>query len=354
MPTNISRRHEQGRLVVVAGVLTAIFAVGAASAAAAPRVTEYPTQPNARTFDTNSGGWAPEVEINGVCVPSLTCPNVSASFVAEGGAGGGGGFLTTQISPPDSLAAALTESTVTFRSPPFRYSGARGAEPDRLTFRITRQADVAKFLSLLDDSADFSVQIVDVSGDVKRDALTLIPKQTLADAPAWAQLQPVQLDPEDLIRGRRYRIEIITTYVTDVILFPDANADYDNVRLRAVYNPKTADNKRNISITVLRRFFKQGPPKSVVVKNGKMLVRARCPRQAPTSCRIAATGLVNKGGARITETRRKLVRPGGAKTFRLRVKRPEALAADHATIRLRVQTGSTRATVFKRVKLRVK
>ncbi len=352
MPINSSRRHNQRRLFVVSGVVTAIFAIGAASALAAPRVTEYPTQPNARTFDTDSGGWAPEIEINGVCVPSLTCPNVSAGFVAEGGAGGSGGYLTTQISPPDSLAAALTESTVTFRSPPFRYTGAGGQDPDRVTFRITRQAEVAKFLSLLDDSADFSVQIVDVTGDVQREALTLVPKQTLDDAPAWARVQPVHLDPDELDRGNRYRIEIITTYVTDVILFPDANADYDNVRLRAVYNPNTTDNKPNISITVLRRFFKQGPPKSVVVKNGKMLVRARCPRQAPTSCRIAATGLTNKGGARITETRRKLVRPGGAKTFRLKVRNP--VTSDHATIRLRVQTGSTRATVFKRVKLRFK
>jgi hypothetical protein len=341
----------QGRALIAAAMTTAALGVGTTSAGAEPIVTEYPTQPNARTFDTNSGGWAPEIQQDGVCVPSLTCPNVRAQYESADGEGGQGGYLRTSISPPDSLAAALVTSEVIYRSPPFLYNGARGNEPDRLTFRISRRANVEDFLAILNDSAEFTVQIVDVAGGGHNSGVTLVEQQTLAGTPEWAQVQPVQLDTDDLKKKHRYRIEIITTYVTDAILFPDATSDYDNVKLRAVFNP---DSRRHrIRIPELRRLLRQGPPKTAVYRNGKLRVRVPCPKKATDPCVVAATGMVKKGGRPITDTRRKRIKPGAAKTVRLKVRKPEKLVGQKkATIRLRVATGGSRVTVFKRVTIR--
>jgi hypothetical protein len=318
-------------------------------ASAAPVVKEYPLQPNARNFEFSSGGWAPEVQIDGVCVPGLTCPMVRAQYESTGGAGGNGGYLRTEINPP-TLAAALTVSHVIFRSPPFRFDGVRGKDPDRLTFRITRRADVDKFLSLLNDEAEFAVHIIDVGQGTPNAGITVVPFQTLAGAPEWSNAAPVNLEPDDLTIGRRYRIEIITRYVTDAVVIPMASADYDNVRLRAVFNPDA--NRRQIRVPELRRLLRQGPPKSASLKNGRLTTRVRCPAKAPQGCKVAATGLVRKGGRPVTNTQTRRIRAGGGKAVRLKVKDGALDGKKFAIIRLRVQSGNSNATVFKRVRIR--
>lgn len=339
------------RVLSLAGLgvfAVALSATGVAGAATVGK--EYPLQPNARNFEFSSGGWAPEIQIDGVCVPSVTCPIVRAQYEPMGGAGGKGGFIRAEINPP-SLAAALTVTHVIWRSPPFKFFGVRGRNPDRLTFRVARRADVDKFLSLLNDEAEFAVNIVDVTSGVATQGITVVPFQTLAGAPDWVTATPVQLAPDDLTINRKYRIEIITRFVTDAVVIPHASADYDNVRLRAVF--KSEPIRAQISVSELRRLLRQGPPKSARLKKGRLTTRVRCPAKATKGCKVAATGVLKKGGRPITNTQTRRIKPGNGKAVRLKVKDPADLAGrKHAIIKLRVQSGSSKVTVFKRVKVR--
>lgn len=96
----------------------------------AARVTsDYPSAA-ARTLSNGKAGWKGSVAYHGgLCVPSLTCPAVSNTVPASGGAGGGhDGFLRTGLG---SLLGVAADSNGTFESAPFAYKGRRARRPTR-------------------------------------------------------------------------------------------------------------------------------------------------------------------------------------------------------------------------------
>ncbi|HNG57787.1 MAG TPA: hypothetical protein PLX70_10130, partial [Solirubrobacterales bacterium] len=107
----------------------------------------YPSG-NVSTFATGNGGWTSSTDYGGVCVPAVTCPELSGSYQSTGGAAGGSdGYIRTD-SGELTVASLLSTSTHTWRSPAFTYNGVGGAQPEGLHFSVGVNPAVAQLLNL--------------------------------------------------------------------------------------------------------------------------------------------------------------------------------------------------------------
>ena len=91
------------------------MAVLPAQASAVDATSEYHPDLDARSFVTSVGGWTESSSETGLCVPVLSCPEITNEWVASGGTGGASdGHLRTSIA---DLLGVAGESQGIWTSP---------------------------------------------------------------------------------------------------------------------------------------------------------------------------------------------------------------------------------------------
>lgn len=222
------------------GVVAALSAIAAlAFAASASAVTtEYHPEVDSRGFVASQGGWTssqlrggPVGELTCLLEP-VTCPSVESTWVPAGGANeatdpeNSDGFLRTEIS---GLASVLTDTTISWVSPPFTYNGAEGETPNSLTFILARRTNASALLELASDER-YSV-FIDRAGSAS--SITVVEEADLTNASDWTAIPPVQLDPGALTVGETYQLRIEVNLSLPVSVIPTGTIDWDNVILSA-------------------------------------------------------------------------------------------------------------------------
>jgi hypothetical protein len=291
----LMRRHSRTHLAL-------LFAVGAAAAAFAPvagaaTVSKYHPQRNSRTFAHSAGGWrSHEAYGPGLCIPGVNCPTVTDSYASHGGVGRGhDGYLSTRLS---SLTGVAAQSRGVWRSPAFRYRGAKGKRPRLLSLSLTRRSRVAALLDVVGNSANYTVEIVRAGNGV---AVTPVDHRKVKQTKSWTRTN-VRLRPGALKIGRRYFVRVTTEFKTGVDVFPDATADYDNVFVRASRGGG-------------------GGRHTAVLHGNRLRIRVGCSRKyRPGRCKIKTSGLVHRRGPRVTRAGFAKVRAGHRKTVTMRVR----------------------------------
>ena len=215
----------------VTAVAAAIaISVGTASAAAAVTTDYHPTT-ESRTFATTDGGWTSGTTRSSVlCINGVTCPVVTNSFVATGGADGDG-FIRTQ-SGPTTVASLLNTTTATWTSPDFVYDGAAGATPDSVFFSLARRVTAGSLLAVQLSNPRYRVVLDNVDSSTSR---TLV-NRLLTNQATWDTIDAVDVDPANLTIGTHYRLRIVTQLPALAVVLTAGTFDYDNVLLRATKN----------------------------------------------------------------------------------------------------------------------
>jgi hypothetical protein len=330
-------------LLALAGVVVIALAApqlaGAASSA-------YPKPSQARSFHTSDGGWKGFVSYGGTCVPSLTCPTVTNDYVANGGTGGqGDGYLRTTI---DSLLGVAATSRGTYKSPAFTYTGAKGLEPSGLVFAIERRSSLAALLAVTGNSADYSVDLVDLTQP--GNSTSLISNEPIGDQNAWVA-NSVSVPPADLTLGDRYRVRIMSVFTTGAVVVPGGSVGYDDVVLRAKRGGHGHHHGGHHS---LRHRIRDGIGVAHLHRHG-LTFKARCPGAArPHKCAMKLSARLSKKGHRITNTRKARLGAAKHRRIRLHLKHRYAKRAHHRNriwIKANVKVGHRHVHVVKSVRI---
>lgn len=210
------------------GFVLGLSMLMAPAVANAAETTYHPNE-QARTFASGIGGWSGSTEYTALaCIPAVTCPAVTYTHQASGGAGGASdGFIRAELL---ALTSLLTTAHVDWTSPSFTYNGAAGEQPDSLFLTLDRRLDAEPLLQLLDD-ATLQVFIDDVAAGT---SISAVPSTPLGSVTDWTALAGASIDPALLTIGREYRIRIRTNLDLPVdVLLPSGSIDYDNVVLTA-------------------------------------------------------------------------------------------------------------------------
>ena len=320
---------------------------------------KYPSPQAARGFDGGLAGWTSSSTTEGTCLAPVLCASAENSFQPSGGADDGGYIRSAYTGVVGAMALAGT-TTAVWRSPSFTYSPGDG-DSGPLSFSLDRRASVDQLLSVSGNSAEYSVQLVDVSSG--GETFQLIPPATLAGARSWTEVsRPV--DPGELVAGAEYRILITSRYTSGTTVLATGSADYDNVALvtagdgtggpggkgkGAGKGDGVLDSDR---LQALLRETASGA--AVLSNNGKRLfVRVACPRKAGHTCRTTAQGLLRRGRP-ATSKRTIRLRSGKTKRIMLFVKpkaRSKVSQRKRLLVKQRVRAGKATATVFKSRKL---
>ncbi len=324
-----------------AATVTALLAPALAGAASYPRGAE------ARGFHESAGGWQGSTSFEGLCVPAVNCPTVTNDFVANGGSGGqGDGYLRTRIG---SLLGVGATSRGIYLSPSFKYTGASGAVPETLALDVSRRSGLASLLAVTGNSADYSVDLVDISQG--GNATSVIDQQPIGDQDSWTA-KTSSLPPGGLTLGDRYRIRITSEFETGVQVVPGGSVGYDDVVLRAkrTSNPGGGNGGHHSLAHRLRSGI--GP----AVRHGKRLsIRVRCPGAVrPNKCRMRVSALLKRGGPKATKTRRARLGAGKGRNVRLRVKRAHRHRVGHRhriLVQQKVRVGHRKLKVVKSVRI---
>jgi hypothetical protein len=327
--------------VALATAATATVSFGAATHHSRHHqvVSDYPTDPGSRTFATGTGGWTQTISQTGVCVPAVTCPQVTNSFQPSGGADGpGDGYVSTAQGGLAQVGLLATSSGV-WQSPAFTYSGAAGRAPERVTFTMSRRANVSALLAVTGASADYTVELIDQSGGSN---VTVIDHQSLASTGTWSAVPAVTVNPSLLKLGDSYSVRITTRFITPAAVVPSGSADYDNVDLRAVATSSTRT-RANSTTAVLS------------ANHGSLFVRLSCPRSYKPGCKVRATAVSgHKHGKALTNTVRVRIKAGKTKVVALTVKakyRPRLARAHKVFVREQLRSKKHHKTVVKKLKL---
>ena len=100
----------RSRLLPAAAIAAlSILIVWLIPAGAKAATVTYPSG-NVSTFATGNGGWTSSTDYGGVCVPAVTCPELSGSYQSSGGAAGGSDGHPTD-SGELTVASLLSTST---------------------------------------------------------------------------------------------------------------------------------------------------------------------------------------------------------------------------------------------------
>jgi hypothetical protein len=249
-------------------------------------------------------------------------------------------------------------TTALWQSPPFTYLGAGGAEPTAVNFALDRRASVDQMLAVDGNSAEYSVQLVDLSAG--GEGVTLIAPTTLAGARSWTNVGRGAIDPDALTIGDEYRVQISSRYTSGTSVLATGNADYDNVVLSATggggggkggsgNGGGGGNGSGAFSSQRLEELLRQATPGTATLHGKRLLVRVKCPRKIGRPCRTTAQGLLRRGRP---ATRRRTVglRSGKSKLIALRVKpkaRQRLAKRRHLLVRQKVRVGKVTATVIK-------
>jgi hypothetical protein len=340
----IGKTHKL-RLLAAAGFATAALVV-APGVANADITSDYHPSPSVRGFDAGASGWASSTEVQGLCIPFLTCPIINNS--ASNSGGNPGGFVRSGIS---ALLGVGAVSRGVWTSPPFVYQGAGGLKPDDLTFTLSRRADVAAFLGVAGNEATYTVRLVNVGNP---GTVTLIDDRPLAGAIDWTGVPAVDVNPNQLTIGQSYAFRIVSQFVNGALVIPGGSADYDNVRLRA-HKGGVAGNISNSSLTQFIAFGGGVGGRTFLSGNGRTLfVKTRCPKRAGTTCRNRLFAAFSRRGPRVTLIRTVRVRSGARKFVALRIRpafRARVRQSNRLTVCAKITVRGKSARACKRVKV---
>lgn len=224
------------RKLNASAVLVAVLAVGlvAASNASAAVTSNYHPDAVSRDFNTLGHGaphnWTGSTSNSGLCLlPGAVCPDVDNNSIPTGGAppntNGSSGYIQAEAS---GLANVLSSGTSTWTSPSFVYDGAKGFNPDDVTFNLDRRADIDALLINLGD-VDFSVELDNTTDGTSQTLYA----EDVDDDDDWTAIPTVTVDPASLDIGDDYQIRIVTTFSYFIGLLPSVTVDYDNAVLNA-------------------------------------------------------------------------------------------------------------------------
>ncbi len=322
----------------------------------------YAPQTNAVTFATSAGGWTASTSTSGLCVPAVTCPIVSNSYVASGGAGGSGGFLQTSYI---GLAAVGTTTNATWQSPSFVYNGNAGNVPTSVQFNLARRSNIAGLLGP-GESATYNALL---HNNTTNTDIALIPDSDQSGAANWTAVPTINVNPAQLTIGNSYSIRLTSTVTTIATVVPMGTNGWDNVSLTTSggggggtpppsggggggqygYYSDGIYNSQTLAQALLAGAF----PKSAVLKGNKLKVRVKC--VASTQCTYKVTGLrKGKKSKAATSTKKVNIGAGKSKKVTLKVKKkflPKYQKAKKVFIRIKGTVRGITATVAKKVKL---
>jgi hypothetical protein len=311
--------------------------------------SKYPPATAARGFDGGLMGWTSSSSTEGTCQSPFLCASVENSFQGSGGADGGGYIRSTYKGVAGAMSVAGITTGV-WQSPSFTYTGAGGAAPTALSFAMDRRASVDQILAVAGNSAEYSVQLLDLTAG--GESLPLIAPRTLAGAGSWTNVRHGSIDPENLTAGHDYRIQITSRYTSGTSVLVSGSADYDNVVLDAV-RKGAGNGAGGLSPQRLEELLRQGAPGTATLRGKRLFIRARCPRNIGRACRTTAQGLLSKHRP-ATRARTVRLRSGKSRLVGLRVK-PKALKLlakrKRLLVRQKVRVGKATATVYKTNKL---
>ena len=336
-------RIKAAALMVTGASAIGLFAPQLAGAAS----TAYPPNAEDRTFHTSPGGWHDFTSSGGLCIPNVNCPTVTNEYVASAGAGGSSdGYLRTRIS---SLLGVGATSRGIYQSPSFTYNGIAGGQPDALTLGIERRSTLSSFLDGTGNSAEYSVDLVDVSqGGTET---SVIDNKPIGDQNSWI-VSNASIPSGDLTVGDDYRVRIISEFVSGAQVVPGGSVGYDNVVLTAkspgAPNPGSGGRKH------IRRQLRHGL--GPAVQKGKHLtVKVKCPRSVrPRKCRMKVAALATHHGPRATNARKARIGAGQKRHLRLRVKHAYSKKLAHrkrVLVKEKVRIGHQKFTVVKAVRV---
>ena len=338
------------RFAGLIGVACASIALVAAAPAAAD-TTKYAPQDQSRTFDGGPGGWSSSSDYGGLCIPALTCFTVGAEHVADGGpTGAGNGFLRVDLF---TIADAVTRTSAVLTSPSFRYRGADGEEPRKLTFSMDRRTDLGALIPAISDNATYTVKAVPDFGP----AVTLIETTSLVGAEdVWTRVEPVTVDSDELVIGRRYALEITSTFLPQVEVIGTGSVDYDNVVLAARGGGGSGGGGGQAG---------PGGGLTTSIKNGigdaqhkgdRLKVPVGCPRfVAPKKCDLRVKAKLGRRGATATDTDKLRLKGGFRDKANLKVKSQYLDEIENRrtiVVRVKVTADGKTRVVIKRVKIR--
>jgi len=344
------------RLAPVAIACVASLSAVLPAMASADVSSSYAPDPAARNFADSAGGWTNSSSFDGSCSPSQLCPTVTNSFQPTGGADGNG-FIRTGFSGVAGAAGVAGTATGIWESPQFSYTGAGGAPPTSVRFTMNRQANVDQVLAVAGNSADYSVDLLDVSAP--SGSLSLISKASLAGAGSWAAVPAVAVSPPRLNMKDRYKIRISSSYTTGTSALVTGNADYDDVVLQATVGGGGGGGAGTLTNARLHDLMSGALGTggalgtSAILKGNRLLVKVRCPAKVGRACRVALQGLLKKRKPATSKRKAKIAK-GKAKTIVLRVKskaRPKVAKRKRLLFRLDVRAGKAKTTVYKNLKL---
>lgn len=287
-----------GALAVIA------LAVLPASASAKDAVSVYSPDPEARSFSTSTGGFTPGHASLGLCLAALTCPAVDNHHVAAGGVIGDG-FLRSEIS---GLASVAGQTFMSWTGSPWVYKGAEGKRPDEVVAQISRRSNLNALLSVVGNSADYAVQLLDDSAGGQ--ATTVI-RGDLTPTGGWTKSGRVKIDPDELVMGHAYRWRIVSrlTYGADVVA--GGRVDFDELSLTARLKGG-GDNGKG------------GKPGggSAIFDGRRLFIKLRCFGEQGDNgkCLTRATALKGKNGKRYTFPIQRVVNAKKGKVIRARVR----------------------------------
>jgi hypothetical protein len=371
---------------IIRRIAPALIAAAGLAAVAAPALGQgtsvYPTDGEARTFATSSGGWTASSSSAGECAQGLLCPAITNTYQPSGGTGGAGdGFLRTTLG--DSIVAAGGESSGVWESPPFTYQGAAGEIPDQVQFALQRKANVAPFLNGAGAEADYTVEIV--GGPSAAAVAVPVDHQPIGESATWIPVGPIDVDPSALTIGQDYRIRLTSHFEFAAQVQTSADIDYDDVSLTAVKSAepqpgmsgtpgtsgtpgspgaqgpqgqkgKPGKSASLLDVAFLNSFIKNNTRNWIGIRGRTGLVFVRCPGRAKllsSVCRFELAALVKRSGPQASRTAKLKLKPRGKRTVSLALRQGAKRLAQQKTVLVRyvVKVGNVQAKVFKQLRV---
>lgn len=344
-------REARPRLGLAAAV--AASAIVPASALGAEGVSDYHPDENARSFTTSAAGWEESSETFGFCLGSLTCPAVTNTFEARGGSrGGGDGHIRTAFASTTGVGGT---SQGIWRSPAFTYDGAEGRRATEVEFRLSKRADTATTLAAAGNSVTYTVELVDLSDN--GNAVGVLENAPLAPTEGWVRTRGTGVDERDLEPGRRYRIRLTTTYAYGAQVVPGGSVDYDDIRLRALRDENgDGDGTDGSGGGAGGGNGGAGAGNGdAVLKGRNLFLKLSCLGVVRSGkCKVRATALMSKRGARVTFPIERKVRAKKGKVVRMRV-RPRFVKQlhkqDRVLVRSQIKGAGKRKVRYTRLRL---
>jgi hypothetical protein len=296
-----------------AGALAAFAIAAVPATAGAQDVTSvYSPDPEARSFTTSAGGYTSGEASLGLCIQALLCPTVDNHWEPTGGTLGDG-FLRSEFG---ALTGVAGETYASWTSPGWVYSGAGGKKPTELVATITRNSSLNALLSVVGNSADYRVQLLDDSAGGQ--AITLI-QGSLALTSGWTKSGLVPVNPSELTIGHTYRFRIVSRLVYGAEVIAGGRADYDDLALIAT---REDDGKDGDGDGDGNGDGNKPGGNNAIFDGRRLFINLRCFGAQGTNgkCLTRATALKSKHGTRYTFPIQRVVKAKKGKIVRARVR----------------------------------